>query len=192
IRPSDPYSTVAARDGRWILQAGAAHGLPGVEGAETVELALFPFDAPADHLSDLSRAVGRARVVEVLPTSSLIELSGVADLTEAETFKAVIVRLPLPALAVRVEGDDAQGVIWAREAIAHAGPNGTPSLYVREAKAGELPEFRLLAQGGRYLITSPGNDRPLVGQIDGYSEANALKAVRRLEHMARWTLTARL
>jgi hypothetical protein len=192
IRPSDPYFTVATRDGRWVLQAGAAHGLPAVEGAETVELALFPFDAPADHLSDPSRAVGRARVVEVLPTSSLIELSGVADLTEAATFKAVIVRLPLPALAVRVEGDDAQGLAWVQEAVAHAGPNGASSLYVREARAGELPEFRLLAQGGQYLITSPGNDRPLVGQIDGDSEANALKAVRRLEHMARWTLAARL
>jgi hypothetical protein len=192
IQPSDPYFTVASRDGRWILQAGAAQGLPMVEVAETVELALFPFDAPADHLSDLTKAVGRARVVEVLPMSSLIELSGVTNLTEAATFKAVIVRLPLPALAVWVEGDDAQGVAWAWEAISHAGANGAASLYVRAAKAGELPDFRLLAQGGQYLITSPGNDRPLVGQIDGYSEANALKAVQRLEHMARWMLAARL
>src|SRR5439155_23153207 len=72
------------------------------------------------------------------------------------------------------------------------GPNGATSLYVREARVDELPEFRLLARGGQYLITSPGNDRPLIGQIDGYSEANALKAVQRLEHMARWTLAARL
>ena len=192
IRPSAPYFTVAVRDGRWVLQAGAAHGLPQVEGSEKIELSLFLFDAPAEHLSDLSKAVGRARVVEVLPTSSLIELSEVADLTKSATFKAVIVRLPLPALAVRVEGDDAQGVAWAREANAHSGPNGAASLYVREAKASEPSGFRLLAQAGQYLITSPGNDRPLVGQIDGYSEANALKAVRRLEHMARWTLAARL
>ena len=192
IRPSVPYFSVAACDGHWVLQAGAAHGLPRGEGAETVELALFPFDAPPDHLTDLSKAVGRARVVEVLPTSSLIELSGDSDYAETATFKAVIVRLPLPALAVQVTGDDVQGVAWAREAIAHAGLNGASSLYVREANAGELPEFRLLAQDGQYLITSPGNDRPLVGQIDGYSEANALKAVRRLEHMARWALTARL
>ncbi len=42
------------------------------------------------------------------------------------------------------------------------------------------------------MITPPNEERPLVAQIDGLNEAGAGLAVKRLEHMARWTQTARL
>ena len=42
------------------------------------------------------------------------------------------------------------------------------------------------------MITRPDDDRPLVAQIDGLNEDGAKRAVARLEHMARWTQTARL
>src|SRR5262249_25285812 len=38
----------------------------------------------------------------------------------------------------------------------------------------------------------PHDDRPLVAQVDGLNEAGARLAVQRLEHIARWTQTARL
>ena len=51
---------------------------------------------------------------------------------------------------------------------------------------------RLIARDGQFVITRPGEDRPLVAQIDGLNEEGAKRAVERLEHMARWTQTARL
>ena len=42
------------------------------------------------------------------------------------------------------------------------------------------------------MITRPNDERPLVGQIDGLDEDGAKRAVARLEHMTRWTQTARL
>src|SRR5690606_20585794 len=153
-----------------ILQAGSAHGLPRVEGAEAIELALFPFDAPAEALSDLARSVGRARAVEVLPTSSVLEIEEIADPTEAATYKAIVVRLPLPAATVRLEGDG-PAAARVREALDHAGPARGPSPYVREAREGDSPEFRLLERDGRWLIAGPADDRPLVDEIDARSEA---------------------
>ena len=42
------------------------------------------------------------------------------------------------------------------------------------------------------MIAGPAADRPLVGQINQYSEDNAKKAIARLEHIARWSLAARM
>jgi hypothetical protein len=193
IRPAEPAYGVAYRDGEWLLQAGRVHGLPATQGAETIELALYPFDAPAETLRDRSRSLGKATAREVKPTTSVLEIPGAVKLAEDTTYKAVITKLPLPALGVRIEGESADGVALARAALAKASPGGKGSLYVREAVPPETPEFRLIASKGQYVIAGPQaqGDRPLVGQLDGFSEATAQKAIERLEHIARWTLTSR-
>ncbi|WP_422614615.1 esterase/lipase family protein, partial [Aetokthonos hydrillicola] len=53
-------------------------------------------------------------------------------------------------------------------------------------------DFRLLCRNNQYLVTKPTDDRPLVAQIDGYTPDNADKAIKRLEHIARWTTIAKL
>jgi Caspase domain len=45
IRPAEPAYNVTFRQGDWLLGAGAVHGLPKPFGNETIELALYPFDA---------------------------------------------------------------------------------------------------------------------------------------------------
>ena len=65
-------------------------------------------------------------------------------------------------------------------------------MFIRVAGAGQNPDFRLFARDGQFVITKPNDDRPLVAQIDGLNEAGATLAVKRLEHIARWTQTARL
>ena len=42
------------------------------------------------------------------------------------------------------------------------------------------------------MIAKPDDDRPLVGQVDGYTDASARQAVERLEHIERWKTTAEL
>ena len=190
IQPTESYFLIARDGPRWTMAAGSVHGVPRAEPDATMELALFPFDATPEVLKDRSKSKGTARVVEVGPTSSLVEIQGVTP-GSADTFKGVPITLPLPALAVSFEGD-AEGIELARQALAQAGPNGKPSLYVREARDAAAAEFRLLARSGQYRIARPIDDRPIVGQLDGYGEENARKAIQRLEHMARWSIASRL
>jgi hypothetical protein len=87
--------------------------------------------------------------------------------------------------------EDDQGAQLVRAALAGLAPDGKPSGYAREARKDELPRFHLLAEEGRYLLIRPDGE-PVFAPINGYSEENAGLAVRRLEHIARWELTADL
>src|SRR5262249_50233909 len=80
---------------------------------------------------------------------------------------------------------DTRGRELARSALAR-------SRFVRETAEDELADYRLLARGEQYLIAKPDDDRPLVGQIDGYTEGAAQAAVERLEHIERWKKSAEL
>ena len=132
-----------------------------------------------------------AQVDEVLPASSRLVVEKKAKLNPKTTYKAVIVSLPTPPLSVLLEGDAAACAL-VRKAMKVASPEGKPSLFIREASKDDTPEFRLLARDDQFVITRPNDERPLVGQIDGLDEDGAKRAVARLEHMARWTQTARL
>jgi pimeloyl-ACP methyl ester carboxylesterase len=191
VRPSSASFTVSARGGKWTINGGSAHGIPTPNGSETAVFALFPMNAQAADLSDAAKSIGTARVVAVMPTFSQIEIEGIVDLTPTSTFKAVILSLPTPALGVRLEGDPAT-VTLARQRLATAGTGGKPSLFVREATEQETSEFRLIARDGQLIIARPGNDSPLVGQIQGWTQEAVGQAIGRLEHMARWTQTLRL
>ena len=69
-------------------------------------------------------------------------------------------------------------------------PGKDRSTSARPSRASR-PNSGSRATNGQYIIAGPANDRPLVDQIDGFTETTARKAVERLEHMARWTLTSR-
>jgi pimeloyl-ACP methyl ester carboxylesterase len=191
IAPRTPYFTVSLhRDYGWVIDGGAVHGVPQPAAGQTTVLALFSFDTSSEQLRQPSAAVGEAEVLEVMPQLSKINLKGVANPHPEMTFKAIVTSLPLPPMGVWLEGETA-GVELVRQAIA-TGNDEQPSLYVREVARTESAEFRLLAKGNQYLITRPVDDRPLVGQIDGYNIASATQAVQRLEHIARWTKIAEL
>jgi len=191
IRPAPASFTASCRDGQWSINGGATSGLPAPSGSDAARVALFPFDAPAADLGDASKAVATADVVEVLPASSRLAIAGKASLDPETTYKAVLVSLPVPPLAVLLEGDFGACAL-AREAIKTASPGLMPSPFVREATGRVAPDFRLLARDGQFAITRPNDSRPLVGQIDGLGAEEAKRAVARLEHIARWTQTARL
>ena len=53
-------------------------------------------------------------------------------------------------------------------------------------RAGEAPDYRVIAVGGRYLIAKPDDNRPVADAIDGYTQLGADAAVARLEHIERW------
>ncbi|AFZ28393.1 hypothetical protein Cylst_6623 (plasmid) [Cylindrospermum stagnale PCC 7417] len=190
IAQLQPYFIVKNdRTSGWVIEGGAVHGVQPPQNGETTVLALFPFDANIDDLRNPSMSVGTAKVTQVLPTKSKIDIEGVQNLTTERTFKAVVIGLPLPPLGVHFEGDEA-GVNLAREAVKTAGFDGKPSAYIREESTN--PEFRLFCRNQQYLITKSQDTRPLVKEIDSYTKENAQKVIQRLEHIARWTTIARL
>jgi pimeloyl-ACP methyl ester carboxylesterase len=194
IAERTPYFTVSYhKKYGWVIDGGAVHGVQNPSNGETTLLALFPFDSHAEDLREPSKSVGEAKVTQVLPQLSKVEISGIENLTsdQNKTFKAVITSLPLPPLGVYFEGEEA-GVKLARQAIQSAGLNNEPSVYVREEQELTKAQFRLLCRNDQYLIARPADDRPLVAQIEGYTPENAETAIQRLEHIARWNAIAEL
>jgi len=192
LRP--PYFTVSqSNQYGWVIDGGAVHGVQGPSAnGETTLLALFPFDSPVEELRQLSLAVAIAEVQAVLPQLSQLKITSSAEpLTPDTTYKAVVTSLPLPPLSVFLEGDTA-GIELVRQALRRAGPEGQPSLYVRETERLETANFRVLARDRAYRIARPADDRPLVAQVEGYSPETALRVVQRLEHIARWQAIATL
>ncbi|ARV60554.1 caspase [Nostocales cyanobacterium HT-58-2] len=187
-----PYFTVCYhKDHGWVIDGGAVHGISQPVGDETTLLALFAFDSSFEQLRQLSVAIAQAKVLEVLPQVSKVQISGIGDLNTEMTFKAVVTSLPLPPKGVFITGEEA-GIELARTALLQAGPQSQPSLYIREVTTFEETEFQLVARDGKYLITRPADDRPLVAEIQGYTTATALQVIQRLEHIARWTNIAEL
>ncbi|MBD2492297.1 caspase family protein [Aulosira sp. FACHB-615] len=192
IAEVEPYFIVKHdQTAGWVIEGGAVHGVQPPKNGETTSLALFKFDANNDDLHDPSKSVGTAKVTQVLPTKSKIDIEGIDHLATDTTFKAVVTSLPLPPLGVYFEGDEA-GVNLAREQLNKAGLNGKPSAYIRESQEIGNADLRLLCHNDQYIIARPADEHPLVAQIDGYNPDNAEKAIKRLEHIARWTTIAQL
>lgn len=193
IAERSPYFTVSysQEHNSWVIDGGAVHSVQAPSGDEKTLLALFPFTSNAENLQELSQSIGKAQVTQVFLQLSKIGISGIEDLAHNQTFKAVIISLPLPPLGVYFEGEE-DGVIQARQAIQSAGLNNQSSAYVCEEKELTKAHFRLLCQNNQYLIVQPQDDHPLVAQIDDYTPNNAKQAIQRLEHIARWQVIAEL
>lgn len=188
VQPRPTYFTVSFDGTDWILDGGAIHGIPAPVGVETTQLSLFPLDAQAEMLADLSKALGQAQVLEQRPDTSVVIISGfVAD--PGHTYKAVVTGLPLPPVGVLLEGDE-EGLKLVRDTINGQSPAGPASLYIHEDSAS--PRFRLLAKDNEYIFTRSGDEKPVTAVLQGYSSQNAVKAKENLEHMARWLRTSEL
>ena len=180
----------------WVIDRGAVHGIPRVSGEESTLLAVFD-SLPESGDVDQGDALGVARVTAVHPDVSRLTVELAAGEPDpSRTYSAIIVGLPLPKLSVGLEGD-ARGLDLVRSALAAAGPEGGPSLYVEEAGDGtaELAVYALAASASepdRYRIARAAERRPVVADLDGFSEASADELVGRLEHIARWTRLSQL
>ncbi|MGH8907774.1 MAG: caspase family protein [Egibacteraceae bacterium] len=163
----------------WVLDAGAVHAIPGPEGGETTRLALFAEDADVGQ----ARRLGAAVVQDVEMAYSRVKIVGADGLRLSDRFKAVVTSLPMPPVAVRLEGD-AEGIELVQAALAQRSP------YVKQAW--DHADYRVLAAGGEYLITRPADDRPLVEQVIGYTPEAAARLKQRLEHIGCWELTLKL
>lgn len=196
--------TYSSKDKSWVIDGGALHGIPKSSG--DILLAIFPIGSTPEQLRQSGEALLQARVTQVLPQRSKVEIisdsvsvnsSTEAVLSENESYWAVVTSLPLEPLKVYFQGEQAD-VELAHQALLKAGANERPSLYVRRVDASTDADYKLLARNGQYWLTLPTDDRPLVAPLPekpdqaSYTPERALQVIQRLEHIARWTNTLEL
>ncbi len=201
LAPTSPYFTLSFdRDRGWVLDGGAVHGIPVPIDTETTILALFPFDDSLAGLNSLRATIGEAKVTEVFPAQSAVQVT-LPDGTVPDkdtTYKAVVVSQPLPPLTVTFEGDE-EALDLVRDALKTASTDGGPSLLVTEGEMGES-DYRLqattiqkgLEEKAIYRIFRMADAYPLAVDTPDFNDESAAIVVERLEHIARWERIAEL
>ncbi|AFZ11645.1 peptidase C14 caspase catalytic subunit p20 [Crinalium epipsammum PCC 9333] len=188
--------THSQNNSTWVIDGGALHGIPTASSGGDTLLAIFPAGSTPEQLHQLDAALGEARVTQVLPQRSKVEiLSSGESFSEIESYWAVVTSLPLPPLPVYITGEpgEATGIELAQQALQTAAPGNKKSLYVRQVDQATDADYYLVARKGQYWITNPDDGRPLVAPIPehpnqaGYTPENASEIILRLEHIARWT-----
>jgi pimeloyl-ACP methyl ester carboxylesterase len=189
--------TYSKKDKSWTIDGGALHGLPKSSG--DILLAIFLVGTTPEQLRQPGKPLSQARVTQVLPQRSKVEIIEGSDrkLSENESYWAVITSLPIEPLKVDFQGEQA-GVELAHQALLKAQANERPSLYLRRVDTSADADYKLLARDGQYWLTLPTDDRPLVAPLPekpdraSYTPERALQVIQRLEHIARWTNTLEL
>lgn len=174
----------------WVIDGGAIHGIPSVtDNTETTHLAVFPTEAT--DMKTVTDAIGMAYVTNQQPSrcNVKIQLDDENQPDPDKTYKAIVTALPVPPLGVRFEGDET-ACQQVRRALNIYGPNGGPSLLVREVTDGEA--LVLLAHDNQYRVQRAGDDRPLAVVVEGWTTTTAQDIVDDLEHIARWMHMASL
>ncbi|MFB2897443.1 caspase family protein [Aerosakkonemataceae cyanobacterium BLCC-F50] len=187
--------TYSKNEQTWVIDGGNLHGIPkSSDGGDTL-LAFFPMGSTTEQLHKLSQALGEVQVTQVLPHRSKVKvISGNENLSETQSYWAVVTSLPLPQLKIYIKGDrsEKKGINLVRQALLTAAPNKKPSLYVREVDEPQEANYYLLVSRGQYSIRQPDDNRLLVTPIPensnstNYTDEDAVKVICRLEHIARW------
>ncbi|MBW4546792.1 MAG: caspase family protein [Symplocastrum torsivum CPER-KK1] len=203
--PERPFYFTLSRsknENSWVIDGGVLHGILKPTTGDTF-LAIFPAGSTPEQLRQLSKALGEAKVTQVMPQRSKVQITkgSVSEasppelqLSENESYWAVITALPLPPLKVFIKGEPGEevGIELVRQALLSAGPDGGHSLFVHQVDVGTDADYNLLVRNGQYGITQPTDDRPLVAPIPvkpdeaGYTSERAQQVIQRLEHIARW------
>ncbi|WP_306215944.1 hypothetical protein, partial [Actinoplanes sp. RD1] len=172
-----PAADVTMRhfQGTWEVNVGTLHGLVCVPGEET-RLAVYG-----------ARPIREVRVVRPGDLRSSVEPVGWVPDVKAQ-YRMVLTQVPLPPVAVVVEGDPEMGE-RITTAVCTAGPGGGPSPHIRVATDTDAVHADKLVrlhcrESGDLLVTSA--DRvPLTGPVTADATGVA-RTVDHLEHIARW------
>ncbi len=190
IQATPSHFTVSYhKEFKWVVDAGAIHGIVDPRGDETTRLALFPFDATAKDLHDLTKSTHTADIVKVMATQSQINLTSGKELYEFTTYKAVIIDIPIDPLLVLINGD-AEMVSAVDDAIGSFGIDQTPSILIESTKKEEMAALWVGVTSEGYKIFRSGEVDSLVsgkfvGDVaDSAQEFRTLAG--QLEHIARW------
>ncbi|MHC5771590.1 MAG: nSTAND1 domain-containing NTPase, partial [Nostoc sp.] len=186
IIPREPYFKLIYRQeipeqqsAEWIITSGVSQFLQ-VDS----KLAIYPENCTVDEIKSQSRKLGDVRITDVRLEESVVESISESEPSKDSTYKAVLTKRPLPTVSFYL-GGDAQALAQVKEKLAN-------SLVVRtESDRNKPHQYRLYAREQQFEITD-SSDRLLVVPIAGNGEYDVNKAVKQVEHIARWTKTRQL
>ncbi|MGX7672018.1 caspase family protein [Plantactinospora sp. DSM 117369] len=162
--------------GDWELDAGTCHGLPGTDPDGALRVAqrgVLP--------------VREARVTRVLTERSVVRPVGWQPDRERQ-YPVVVSSVPLPPTTVTIDDTDRAAAARLVAALDRAGPGGGPSPHLRvvDPAAGPPPELRVVLPVPDRIRICDDDGVPLAGDLVGAGTELVERAVRALEHIARW------
>ncbi|MEE9352407.1 MAG: caspase family protein, partial [Thiotrichaceae bacterium] len=170
--------TVTAKNNKWWVDAGAIQGMKVGD-----QLALFKD-------TESETALETATIKAVESEKSLLDVD-TQNLEKTEAYLADVVYQDRSKLAIEIIGDEG-GVSIAQVALNNMEGEAQASKFLLEAindegGANEDASYRLIAKDNRYTVSQVIDERPLFKPVEGgYTPDNAKKALRQLEHMAKW------
>lgn len=188
-----PYFTLRndLREG-WVLDGGSVHGIPQNRGEEATRLLLFEDTATREDLLDRTEAIGTARITEVGPSQSRVQIKSETgkEIGLDKTYKAIISLLPVPRLGVVASGIE-EGVALLKQEDSGDSPYIN---FVAPERAEIVVEALEEHDNGTsfYRIRRISEAPPLAVDVRGFSTESARQVVETLEHIARWLTTYRL
>lgn len=182
----------------WTIDGGQVHGIKSPKGySSTAVTSLAVFEEGTPPLAmQFHRAMATAEVVDAGITKSKVEIlrNSRAWLDPSQTYICRISDLPIDPLAIYLRGDDPEGLNMLEDALLNS-PN---KFYLVKSETRAAADYQLIANrnisrdidnpvpGFIITRTSDRDDQPLVRQLEGLNYDNAKKAIRHLNHIARW------
>ncbi|MBL8148738.1 MAG: caspase family protein, partial [Blastocatellia bacterium] len=177
-----PHFTVRYdKNYEWCLDAGKIHGLPDVKSSEPIRIALYPFDASGTDLEKVSNAIAFGKITKVLPHQSRVEIEG-SKLSVNDTFKAVIVSLPLEPFGIFLSGEEC-GLSNLRQAIKGRAIGRGNARFFQEVVNVNDAKLSVKAVENRYSIRDLITDK-IAAEVTDYS--NTELVVTYLENIVCW------
>ncbi|MBD2492114.1 caspase family protein [Aulosira sp. FACHB-615] len=187
ITPREPYFNLNYRceipdqqSAEWIINGGVSQFLQ-VDS----ELAIYPENCTVDEIKSQSRKLGDVRITDVRLEESVVKFISESEPSKDCTYKAVLTKRPLPTVSFYLEGD-AQALAQVEEKLAN-------SLFVAtERDRHKSHQYRLYARKQQFEITDTSDRLLVVSIVELNGEYDVNKAVKQVEHIARWTKTRQL
>ncbi|MCD7442258.1 caspase family protein [Streptomyces lincolnensis] len=172
LRPRTTQVTMRYLRGRWELDAGSVHGVVGDSRFGV-------------HRSAPLREV---HVADVHTRRSVVDPIGWAP-DEDQQYDMVLTDVPLPPVAVTVQGDP-EVALRLTESVRTAGPGGGPSPHIRVVPAADESASRLgirvrQSLDSRMIQVTSLDDKPLASPVP-VDHRGIQQTVRDLDHIARW------
>ncbi len=166
---------VTAKNNQWSVNAGAIHRMKIGD-----VLALFKEMKGGEAASESTTATIKA----VESERSVLDIDEGHSLDKTEAYLADVVHQARVKLAIEITGDE-QGVHTASDVLKRINGDAQASKFIEENPADA--SYRLIAKDNRYTVSQVIDEHPMFKPTEGgYTEKTAKKALRQLEHMAKW------
>lgn len=176
LRPRAAQVTMRHLRGDWEVDVGAVHGVTRGPVAGDTRFARHH-----------SEPVEEVRVVEVAAERSVVEPIGWTPDPERQ-YDMVLTRVPLPRVAVVVEGSADIGARMSA-VVDVVGPGGGPSPHIRVVPEAEVAAAALVLRARvtheSTIVATSADDEPLAAP-EPADDRGIARTVSHLEHVARW------